>query len=312
LENLPILKLRINVPELSAEVYRSILESLPTGVYLVDTHRRITLWNDSAERLTGYLRQEMIGRGCNDDLMLHCEGSSAVLCDISCPLLQTMHDGQPRELDIFMRHKDGQRLPVRVRAVPIRDEHGAIVGAAACMDERPVFPIADIHPWRFGATLSMDAEVPNHKAILARLLAGLEDFEAGHIPFGLLSIAIDGLERLRHRDGHQAVNTVLHVTARTLSRNLGPNGTIGSSVSNDGFTAIVENSTAEALLKTAGLLKRLVSLEAIPWWGDRISVTLSMGGTMVRDGDTPESLLERADGALGASLLEHGDHVVVA
>ena len=82
--------------------------------------------------------------------------------------------------------------------------------------------------------------------------------------------------------------------------------------SEDGFTAMVENSTAEALLKTAGLLKRLVSLEGIPWWGDRISVTLSMGGTMVRAGDTPDSLLERANEALGASLLEHGDHVVVA
>lgn len=302
--------------ELSPEVYRSVLESLPTGIYLVDRNRRITLWNDSAEKLTGYLRQEMIGRGCYDDLMLHCDGSSEVLCDVSCPLLQTMHDGQPRELDVFMRHKDGQRIPVRIRAVPIRDEHGAIVGAAECMDERPVFPIPDIHPWRFGAALSMDAaaEVPDHQAILARLLAGLEDFAAGHIPFGVLSIAIDGLDRLRHRDGHHAVNAVLHVTARTLSRNLGPNGMIGSGSREfgDRFTAIVENPTVEVLQKTAGLLKRLVSLEAIPWWGDRISVTLSMGGTMVCAGDTPESLLERAYAALGASLLEHGDHVAMA
>jgi GGDEF domain-containing protein len=106
----------------------------------------------------------------------------------------------------------------------------------------------------------------------------------------------------------------LHVTARTLSRNLGPNGMIASRFGefNDQFTAIVENSTCEALQKTAGLLKRLVSLEAIPWWGDRISVTLSMGGTIVCAGDTPESLLGRADRALGASLLEHGDHVIVA
>jgi PAS domain S-box-containing protein len=307
--------MRINVSELSPEVYRSVLESLPTGIYLVDTSRRITLWNESAEKLTGYLGQEMIGRSCYDDLILHCDGSSALLCDVTCPLLQTMHDGQPKELDVFIRHKDGQRIPVRVRAVPIRDEHGVIVGAAECMDERPVFPIPEIHPWRFGATLSMDAaaEVPNHQAILARLLAGLEDFAAGHVPFGILSIAIDGLDRLRHRDGHQAVNAVLHVTARTLSRNLGPNGMIGSGShgSYDRFTAIVENSTAAALLKTAGLLKRLVSLEAIPWWGDRISVTLSMGGTMVLDGDTPVSLLERADVALSASL-EHGDYVVVA
>lgn len=298
--------------ELSPEVYRSVLESLPTGMYLVDRNRRITLWNDSAEKLTGYLRQEMIGRACHDDLMMHCDGNSVVLCGATCPLLETMHDGQPRELDVFMRHKDGQRIPVRVRAVPIRDGHGAIVGAAECMDERPVFPIADTQPWRFAASLSLDAatEVPDRRATMARLLAGVEDFAVGQIPFGVLSIAVDGLDQLRRRDGPQAVNAVLRVTTRTLCRNLGPNGMIGRGLE-DRFTAIVENSTAETLLKTAGLLKRLVSLEGIPWWGDRISVTLSVGGTMVRVGDTPESLLQRADEALETCLLEHGDHVVV-
>ena len=29
-------------------------------------------------------------------------------------------------------------------------------------------------------------------------------------------------------------------------------------------------------------LRRLVAQAAVPWWGDRLSVTVSMGGTMVR------------------------------
>jgi len=45
------------VMELDGEVYKSVLESLPIGVYLVDRHRRVLSWNRGAERLTGYLRQ---------------------------------------------------------------------------------------------------------------------------------------------------------------------------------------------------------------------------------------------------------------
>ncbi len=279
--------------ELSPEVYRRVLESLPTGVYLVDRDRRITLWNESAEKLTGYRRQEVIG----------CR----VPGDISCPSLQTMQDGQPRELDVFIRHKDGKQIPVCIRAVPIRDEHGAIVGAAECLEERPVLPIA---------TLATDvaAEVPDPHAMQTRLLAGLEDLAAGQAPFGVLKIAVDSLSRLRQRYGRHSADAVLRVTARTLAKNLGPDGMIGNGCpgSADHFTAIVGNSTAEALLKKAGLLQRLVSLEAVPWWGDRIFVTLSIGGTMVRGSDTPESLLERADRALSASLREQGNRVVVA
>jgi PAS domain-containing protein len=35
------------------EVYRSILEILPTGVCAVNAQKRIVLWSDGAERITG-------------------------------------------------------------------------------------------------------------------------------------------------------------------------------------------------------------------------------------------------------------------
>ena len=57
--------------ELNPESYRSILESLPTGAYLIDRDRRIILWSDGAETLTGYFRHEVIGHCCADDLLMH-------------------------------------------------------------------------------------------------------------------------------------------------------------------------------------------------------------------------------------------------
>jgi hypothetical protein len=54
------------------------------------------------------------------------------------------------------------------------------------------------------------------------------------------------------------------------------------------------------------MLKRIVSLVAIPWWGDRLSVTISTGAALVQARDTVESLLERSENALGRSQMNAG------
>src|SRR5579872_3298422 len=96
--------------QLDPSHYRAILESLPSGVYVVDRERKLLFWNDGAERLTGYLRQEVIGRYCQDNLLMHCDLTYQGLCDSDCPLLATIHDGRPREAQLFLRHKEGERI----------------------------------------------------------------------------------------------------------------------------------------------------------------------------------------------------------
>src|SRR5271157_3475889 len=95
-----------NMPAVDPEVYRAILESLAIGVYLVDRDRKIFLWNDGAEKIAGYLRQDVLGRVCKDDLLMHCDANHTVLCHSGCPLVEAMRDGSVREADVFLRHKD--------------------------------------------------------------------------------------------------------------------------------------------------------------------------------------------------------------
>ena len=51
------------------EIFRSILETLPTGVYLVDRDRKILFWNRAAENVTGYLRQDVVGHFLREHLL---------------------------------------------------------------------------------------------------------------------------------------------------------------------------------------------------------------------------------------------------
>jgi PAS domain S-box-containing protein len=51
------------------EIFRSIREILPTGVYLVDRNRKILFWNGGAENVTGYLRQDVAGHFLREHLL---------------------------------------------------------------------------------------------------------------------------------------------------------------------------------------------------------------------------------------------------
>lgn len=96
------------------------------GVYLVDKNRTILYWNHAAEMLTGYTAAEVIGTSCFDDLLMHVDKEGNNLCKTACPLDKTISDGQSRELFVSLRHKDGHRVPVHIRAVPFRDKNGII------------------------------------------------------------------------------------------------------------------------------------------------------------------------------------------
>jgi len=50
------------VPECyEPEVYRTVLQGMHMGVYLIDPDWRIRFWNEGAERITGHLSQDVIG-----------------------------------------------------------------------------------------------------------------------------------------------------------------------------------------------------------------------------------------------------------
>ena len=54
-------------------VFEAVVDSLETGVYLVDHDRKIVYWNRGAERISGYKRHDVTGRYCRDDLLVHCD-----------------------------------------------------------------------------------------------------------------------------------------------------------------------------------------------------------------------------------------------
>jgi len=108
-----------------------IIDSLSEGVYVCDLDRRITYWNQSAERITGWRADEVVGRHCFDSVLCHIDKDGHPLCgEEYCPLHRSMVTGTGSRgtLLVFARGKDGSRIPMHVSVAPIRNAGGRVIG----------------------------------------------------------------------------------------------------------------------------------------------------------------------------------------
>ena len=286
------------------EIFRTVLDTLQTGVYLVDRNRKIVFWNDGAERITGYMRHDVLGRFCRESLLLHCNDQGCVLCGATCPFTQTMHDGKSREARIQLRHKQGHRVPVRMRIVPIRDHHGSVIGVAESFDE-PGFAFEDRRQHDLAAYGCLDETtgVPNHGFTQFHLRENHASFAEYHLPFGIICIRVNRLGQFGAAYGHEAGGAILRVVAETMRNSLRPSDFLGR-WTEDQFLAILVNCSNTGVQEAGQRILRVVSCAGLQWWGDELSVTVSIGYATAQAGDTIDSLLERAQRLLEQSCAE--------
>lgn len=293
---------------LSGEVFCQVLSDLQVGVYITDRERRIVFWNAGAERITGYLRQEVLGRFCRENLLMHCDHQRRPVCGANCPLSEAMLDGKARESSLFLKHKLGHRVPVRVHSMPIRDERGTVIGAAECFQRQRDVP----HPERRDPlhTCSYEvAGVPPYGFVLSELnmrLARAEETESG---FGVVCVGVDRFEETRVTRGHEACETVLQVVANTLQNAMRPGDFLGSWTEGR-LMLVLATATKEGVVRAAERLRALVACSTAVWWGDPLPLTIACGCTPATAGDHLENLTMRAERALGQALAEGGNRVV--
>ncbi len=296
----------------NAEIFRAALESLQTGVCVVDHDRKIRFWNEGAERITGYLRQDVLGRFCGEILLVKFHENKVALCEQSCPLVAAMRDGKPRESRVYLHHKSGYAVPIILRAGPIRDVHSHVIGAVESFVERPCVstrprPESDLV---VGHGLDAITQLPDYPFTESYLGDRLKFASEHLIPFGLLCIQLDKLETLTLTHGLDAAESILNVVAHTLRNGLDPQDFLGR-WSEDQFLAIVVNCGNSDLLSTAERLRRLAQSSEIVWWGDQLSVKVSVGGTALRLGEDVVPLLDRTGIALRQAVAKGGNCAIV-
>lgn len=276
--------------------FQEILESMEEGLYFTDLRRIITRWNKAAERITGYTAEEVVGKSCKDNLLMHVDEKGNSLCLNMCPLAYTMKDGHPRETKVYLHHKEGHRIPVMIRALPQRDEGGEIIGGIELFTDMSVRENLELQLEQLRKLAMLDplTDLPNRRYLESRMEGMHQEFLKGDIPWGVLFFDIDRFKRVNDTYGHDMGDRVLTMVSKTLSLGVGPFDTIAR-WGGEEFAGIFPNVTLEALRSTAERLRLLVAHS----WTDKeethINVTISVGGTLARSGETPKEAVERAD-----------------
>ncbi len=290
--------------------YRGLLEDLHDGVYFVDRDRRITFWNRGAERISGFPAAEALGRRCQENLLVHTDELGANLCEEGCPLLATMADGMPREAEVFLRHRNGHRVPILVKATPIRRD-GTIVGAVETFDDNSerMAALDQIRSLERLAFVDPLTEIPNRRLTEATLRRRFDELERYAWPFGVVMLDIDRFKQVNDDLGHDAGDAVLRMVARTLaaaSRSFDLVGRWGG----DEFLALATNVDADGLRRIAERYHILVARSELLLEDRPVRVTVTSGATVARTDDTLESLLRRADELMYLGKAQGRDRVV--
>ncbi len=110
---------------------QTILDSLNDGVYVTDLERNIVYWSKSAERITGWRKDDIRGKRCCDNILNHIDKDDNQLCaEDLCPLYRCMVTGERSTVPIiiYAQSKDGRRVPMQVSVAPIRSAAGEVTG----------------------------------------------------------------------------------------------------------------------------------------------------------------------------------------
>ncbi len=273
-----------------------ILDSLYEGVYIIDLNKNISYWNKGAEQITGFTSSEVLGVHCREDILIYTKDGVMNLCKGQCPLSQSIDDGKVRETEVYFQHKDGHKVPVLLRAVPLRGTSGKVEGVIEIFSDNSskMAYLERMEELQKVALLDPLTGLANRRYIESALTARLHEMQRYGWTFGVIFMDTDNFKSINDLYGHEIGDKALKMVAKTLvssSRSFDMIGRWGG----EEFVAIVVNVNENKLYAVANRFLALVEQSSFMVDSKMIRITLSVGATIARKDDTIDMLLARAD-----------------
>jgi diguanylate cyclase (GGDEF)-like protein/PAS domain S-box-containing protein len=292
----------------STSFYEKLLDNMYDGIYFVDRDRKITYWNEGAAKQTGYSSAEVVGKHCFNNILGHVDETGKALCMGECPLSAAIADGQAREADVYLRHKNGHRVPVSVRVLPIRNNDDVIVGAMEIFSDSTAKKRIEkrVNELENLAVRDPLTNLPNRRYLELKLAQALEDLQQFDRECGLLLFDLDGFKQVNDTYGHEVGDAMLKGVAETLMQSLRTVDLVGR-WGGDEFLVLMTDVQAVSLSDLAERCRALVAQTSIAHGEIRVSVTASIGTTLLNHADTAATAMRRADELMYQSKRSGGD-----
>jgi diguanylate cyclase (GGDEF)-like protein len=207
---------------------------------------------------------------------------------------------------VHARHKLGHDFSATSRLLVLRDAMGRRIGTAILF--HPAECLDALAHGETGENTDVEASQQDLKNRLESLI---EDSAEGGQEFGVLWITVDQAQDLRKTHGAGACEAMFTKVERVLAQGLRPAEYLGR-WGEDEFLVISHERTPAMLAMHAQVLAGLARTADFRWWGDRVSVTVSIGAAQAENAGTLAELLDRAKTAMVSSHHAGGNHITGA
>ena len=277
------------------EIYRSIVDNMTDGAYFVDRDRKIQFWNKAAEEITGYAAEELVGKSCPESMLHHVDETGRQLCQEGCPLFATCIDGKQRKERVFVRHKDGYRLPVRVNVYPIY-EGDEIVGSVELFtnDSPVVYEDTKLEETVAGAAMhDRITGLPNRPYIESFLGFKMSEYRHFGKMFALVFAELDGFDAFTKRYGAKAGSMMLNNISEGIRKNMRKTDLIGRWDGGQfvGVYSILKGFDAPIF---AERMRNTIINTEVEHESGILHVTASIGVTVPKPSDSMPNVIRRA------------------
>lgn len=283
----------------SQEKYRLLAENATDVVFRTDTRGIITFASEGVERLLGYTPQQVEGAAAID--YVHRDDRAAV--DGMCTTTGRIPPVRAR-----LRTHDGSHIWGEVRARGVTDDSGQPAGLVGGW--RDVTAEVEIQrKLREQARTDSLSGLLNRREVLDRL-----DVIMSHPPrtgtrVAVAFVDVDGLKSINDSRGHAAGNAVIRTVAERLRTSVRTDDLVARIGGDEILLVLPGMHSLQEALATAETLRDVIA-RPLEFTGpqDLLHTTVSIGVTLTHEGDSPDTVIARADQAMYEAK-RHGNRV---
>jgi len=197
---------------------------------------------------------------------------------------------------VFLHHKEGHRVPVFVRATPLRDKNGEIIGGVELFSDISAKKAMQdkIRELEKLALIDSLTGLSNRKHTEGELEVRFHEKARYGLSFGVLFMDIDQFKTINDTYGHMVGDLTLRSVAAGFQASIRSYDIVGR-WGGEEFVGIFRNVDQGLLTRIGERFRALTQSTPIEIPKAPFSVTISLGATIATDQDTPETLLKRAD-----------------
>ena len=297
-------------PAPDAIFQQRLLDNMYDAVMFIDSSLRIVGWNHGAERLSGISRQSVYQQEWLPSLLNLRDEHGNVISEADCPVAYAVRSGAQWRRRLTIRGRGGESNAVDAHAVPVTANDGTTHGLTLVLhDVSPEISLEErcqsLHELAIRDPLTQLA----NRAEFDRVI---EVFVAAHlqskVPCSLIIADLDHFKLVNDTYGHQVGDEVIQCFSGLLKASC-RSGDLVARYGGEEFVMLCAGCDSGAVVRRADELRRAFSEIPQPGMGSR-TATASFGVTEIQPGDTPDTMLRRADRALLTAKEEGRNRVV--